>query len=39
LHLWAGSFDCIYEDAFAVEDEFAGQIARAVCGAFPTIEA
>jgi TolB-like protein len=34
LHLWAGSFDCAHHDAFAVEDEFAGQIAAAVCGAF-----
>jgi len=34
LHLWAGSFDCAHGDAFAVEDEFAGQIARAVCEAF-----
>jgi serine/threonine-protein kinase len=34
LHLWAGSFDCENSDAFAVEDEFAGQIARAVCEAF-----
>ena len=34
LHLWAGSFDCGDRDAFAVEDEFAGQIARGVCEAF-----
>jgi TolB-like protein len=34
LHLWAGSFDCVNQDAFAVEDEFAGQIAAAVRGAF-----
>ena len=34
LHLWAGSFDCGYRDAFAVEDEFAGQIAKGVCEAF-----
>jgi TolB-like protein len=34
LHLWAGSFDCANGDAFAVEDEFAGQIAAAVCEAF-----
>jgi TolB-like protein len=34
LHLWAGSFDCAHHDAFAVEDEFAGQIARAVCDSF-----
>jgi len=34
LHLWAGSFDCGDRDAFAVEDEFAGQIATAVCTAF-----
>jgi TolB-like protein len=34
LHLWAGSFDCADRDAFAVEDEFAGQIAAAVCEAF-----
>jgi TolB-like protein len=34
LHLWAGSFDCGDRDAFAVEDAFAGQIARAVCDAF-----
>lgn len=34
LHLWAGSFDCANRDAFAVEDEFAGQIARAVCDSF-----
>jgi TolB-like protein len=34
LHLWAGSFDCANGDAFAVEDEFAGQIAAAVCAAF-----
>jgi TolB-like protein len=34
LHVWAGSFDCGDSDAFAVEDEFAGQIARAVCEAF-----
>jgi TolB-like protein len=34
LHVWAGSFDCANHDAFAVEDEFAGQIASAVCAAF-----
>jgi len=34
LHLWAGSFDCVNHDAFAVEDEFAAQIARAVCESF-----
>ncbi len=34
LHLWAGSFDCANHDAFAVEDEFAGRIATAVCEAF-----
>jgi TolB-like protein len=34
LHLWAGSFDCANSDAFVVEDEFAGQIAAAVCEAF-----
>ena len=34
LHVWAGSFDCANHDAFAVEDEFAGQIAAAVCEAF-----
>jgi TolB-like protein len=34
LHLWAGSFDCANRDAFVVEDEFAGQIAAAVCEAF-----
>jgi TolB-like protein len=34
LHLWAGSFDCGDRDAFEVEDEFAGQIARGVCEAF-----
>jgi TolB-like protein len=34
LHVWAGSFDCVHHDAFAVEDEFAGQIAAAVCEAF-----
>jgi TolB-like protein len=34
LHLWAGSFDCGDCDAFAVEDEFAGQIAKGVCEAF-----
>jgi TolB-like protein len=34
LHLWAGSFDCANRDAFVVEDEFAGQIARGVCEAF-----
>jgi TolB-like protein len=34
LHVWAGSFDCQHHDAFAVEDEFAGQIAAAVCEAF-----
>ena len=34
LHLWAGSFDCANQDAFTVEDEFAGQIAAAVCKAF-----
>ena len=34
LHLWAGSFDCVNQDAFTVEDEFAGQIASAVCKAF-----
>lgn len=34
LHVWAGSFDCVHLDAFAVEDEFAGQIAAAVCEAF-----
>jgi len=34
LHVWAGSFDCANRDAFAVEDEFAGQIAAAVCEAF-----
>jgi TolB-like protein len=34
LHLWAGSFDCENPDAFVVEDEFAGQIAAAVCEAF-----
>jgi TolB-like protein len=34
LHLWAGSFDCANSDAFAVEDEFAAQIAAAVCEAF-----
>jgi TolB-like protein len=34
LHVWAGSFDCVHNDAFAVEDEFAGQIAAAVCDAF-----
>ena len=43
LHVWAGSFDCGDSDAFAVEDEFAGQIARAVCEAFlsasPTMRA
>jgi len=38
LHLWAGSFDCAQGDAFAVEDEFAEQIARGVSRAFPTIE-
>ena len=30
LHLWAGSFDCGERDTFAVEDEFAEQIAKAV---------
>lgn len=44
LHLWAGSFDCVNSDAFAVEDEFAGRISDAVCqafaqGAFSTIGA
>jgi TolB-like protein len=34
LHLWAASFDCAELDAFAVEDEFAGKIARGVCEAF-----
>jgi TolB-like protein len=34
LHIWAGSFDCENRDAFAVEDQFAGQIAQAVCDAF-----
>jgi hypothetical protein len=34
LHLWAGSFDCGDRDAFAAEDEFAGQIARGVCEIF-----
>jgi TolB-like protein len=34
LHLWAGSFDCANSDTFAVEDEFATQIAAAVCEAF-----
>jgi TolB-like protein len=34
LHLWAGSFDCGDRDAFAVEDEFAGQIVRGVCETF-----
>lgn len=34
LHLWAGSFDCVNQDAFTVEDEFATQIAAAVCKAF-----
>jgi TolB-like protein len=34
LHLWAGSFDCVNHDTFAVEDEFAGRIAKAVCEAF-----
>jgi TolB-like protein len=34
FHLWAGSFDCENHDTFAVEDEFAGQIAAAVCEAF-----
>ncbi len=34
LHLWAGSFDCGDGDAFAAEDEFAGQIARGVCETF-----
>jgi TolB-like protein len=34
LHLWAGSFDCGDGDAFAAEDEFAGQIAKGVCEAF-----
>jgi TolB-like protein len=34
LHLWAGAFDCANHDAFAVEDEFAAQIADAVCEAF-----
>jgi hypothetical protein len=34
LHLWAGSFDCVNHDAFAVEDEFASQIAAAVCESF-----
>jgi TolB-like protein len=34
LHLWAGSFDCGQRDAFVVEDEFAGQIAKGVCEAF-----
>jgi TolB-like protein len=34
LHLWAGSFDCMNQDAFTVEDEFAAQIASAVCKAF-----
>lgn len=35
LHLWAGSFDCDTRDLFAVEDEFAEQIARGVNCAFP----
>lgn len=35
LHVWAGSFDCGHRDAFAVEDEFAEQIARGVSCAFP----
>src|SRR5258708_15546481 len=30
LNLWAGSFDCGHRDTFAVEDEFAEQIAKAV---------
>jgi hypothetical protein len=30
LHVWAGSFDCGHRDTFAVEDEFAEQIAKAV---------
>jgi TolB-like protein len=34
LHLWAGSFDCGHRDTFAVEDEFAEQIARGVSCAF-----
>lgn len=34
LHVWAGSFDCGHRDTFAVEDEFAEQIARGVSGAF-----
>jgi TolB-like protein len=34
LHLWAGSFDCGDRDAFAAEDEFAGQIVRGVCETF-----
>jgi TolB-like protein len=33
LHLWAGSFDCVDGDTFAVEDEFAGQITKGVCEA------
>jgi TolB-like protein len=34
LHLWAASFDCGHVDTFAVEDEFAEQIARGVSCAF-----
>lgn len=34
LHLWAGSFDCGHRDTFAVEDEFAEQIAKGVSCAF-----
>jgi TolB-like protein len=34
FHLWAGSFDCAHADDFAVEDEFAEQIAKGVSAAF-----
>lgn len=34
LHAWAGSFDCAHGDMFAVEDEFAEQIAKGVRCAF-----
>lgn len=34
LHLWVGSFDCGHNDAFAIEDEFAGKIARGVYSVF-----
>jgi TolB-like protein len=33
LHLWADSFDCRDPDVFAVEDAFAGRIARGICKA------